>query len=108
MSQLPDPGVLGRNLYAAHFLPLPDVDQSGQLIGTRMWRLRHGYVEYLALGTNGLAHAVRAEATFDYDAPSDHGPVLGHRFGIAHNALDWLLYPPPGSVTCYPDLFSGD
>lgn len=92
MSQLPDLEALGRQLQAARFLPLPDVDQQGELLGTRMWRLRAGYVEYLALGKNGLAHAVRAQAVFDYRFPIDHGSVVGHRFGIACNALDWLLY----------------
>lgn len=107
MSQLPDPEGLGRQLHAARFLPLPDADQQGELIGTRMWRLRDGYVEYLALGRNGLAHAVRARAVFDYHSPADHGPLVGHRFGIARNALDWLLYTHheanPGTSSSQPD-----
>lgn len=82
---------IGRKLYVARFLPLPDVDQRGELVGTRMWRVRDGYVEYLALRKDGLAHAVRAEARFDYASPTDHGPVVGHLLGVARYALDWLL-----------------
>ena len=91
VSPLPEPEALGQQLLAARFLPLPDVNQQGELIGTRMWRVRDDYVEYLALGRHGLAHAVRAQAIFDYRSPTDHGAVIGHRFGIAWNALDWLL-----------------
>ncbi|GDY31820.1 aminopeptidase [Gandjariella thermophila] len=82
---------LGRRLYAAGFRPLPDADNGGMLIGTRLWRVRSGYVEYLALRPNGLAHAVRAEATFDYQHPADHGRIVEHRSGYVLNALDWLL-----------------
>lgn len=82
---------LGRRLRTAGFQPLPDVDADGQLIGTRLWRVRAGYVEYLALRPNGLAHAVRAEATFDYRWPAEHGPVVEHRSGHAVHALGWLL-----------------
>jgi hypothetical protein len=82
---------LGRRLRTEGFRPLPDADEGGQLIGTRLWRVRAGYVEYLALRPNGLAHAVRAEATFDYQRPLDHGRIVEHRSGYAVNALDWLL-----------------
>jgi hypothetical protein len=91
VSPLVNPAALGQRLYVAGFQPLPAVNLSGKLIGTRLWRVSAGYVECLALGKDGLAHAVRAEATFDYPSPADHGPVVGHRFGTAHNALDWLL-----------------
>lgn len=70
--------------------PLPDADD-GTLSGTRLWRVRAGYVEYLALRPNGLAHAVRAEARFDYRHPTEHGRIVEHRSGHAVNALDWLL-----------------
>ncbi|TKG66260.1 hypothetical protein [Prauserella endophytica] len=82
---------LGRRLHAAGFRPLPDVADDGALIGTRLWRVRAGYVEYLALRPNGLAHAIRAEATFDYRRPAEHGPVIEHHSGHAVNALNWLL-----------------
>lgn len=82
---------LGRRLLVARFRPLPEVDYDGMLIGTRLWRLHDGHVEYLALRWDGLAHAVRAEAIFDYRRPVEHGMVVGHRFGQAVNALDWLL-----------------
>lgn len=82
---------LGRRLHTAGFRPLPDVDDDGGLIGTRLWRVRAGYVEYLALRPSGLAHAVRAEARFDYRHPAEHGAVVEHRFGHATNALNWLL-----------------
>ncbi|MQA08008.1 MAG: hypothetical protein GEU98_05525 [Pseudonocardiaceae bacterium] len=82
---------MGRRLHGAGFRPLPDVDDNGELIGTRLWRVRAGYVEYLALRQNGLAHAVRAEATFDYRRPAEHGPVIEDRTGYAVNALNWLL-----------------
>ncbi|GAB2981253.1 hypothetical protein LWP59_38385 [Amycolatopsis acidiphila] len=92
---------LGRRLRSAGFRPLPDVADDGELIGTRLWRVRAGYVEYLALRPNGLAHAVRAEATFDYQNPTEHGPVIEHHSGHAINALDWLLTsanPPSGDL----------
>lgn len=102
---------LGRRLYAEGFRPLPDADD-GTVIGTRLWRVRAGYVEYLALRPNGLAHAVRAEARFDYHHPAEHGRVVEHRSGYAVNALDWLLstsnthassrwrpYVPPAGAT---------
>jgi hypothetical protein len=82
---------LGRRLRAARFRPLPDVDDDGELIGTRLWRVHTGYVEYLALRPHGLAHAVRAEATFDYQHPTEHGPVMDFHSGHAVNVLDWLL-----------------
>jgi hypothetical protein len=82
---------LGRRLHAAGFRPLPDVDLDGWLIGTRLWRVRAGYVEYLALFPDGFAHAVRAEAVFDYPRPAEHGAIVEHRSGHAINALDWLL-----------------
>lgn len=81
---------LGRRLHAEGFQPLPDADD-GTLSGTRLWRVRAGYVEYLALRPNGLAHAVRAEARFDYRHPTEHGRIVEHRSGYAVNALDWLL-----------------
>ncbi|MGH8883210.1 MAG: hypothetical protein ACRD0P_38690 [Stackebrandtia sp.] len=61
------------------------------MTSTRMWRVRAGYVEHLALRPHGLAHAVRAEATFDYQRPTEHGPVIEHHSGHAINALNWLL-----------------
>ena len=82
---------LGRRLRDAGFQPLPDVADDGELIGTRLWRVRAGYVECLALRPNGLAHAVRAEAAFDYQRPTEHGRVVERRSGHAVNALDWLL-----------------
>ncbi|GAA4838831.1 hypothetical protein [Saccharopolyspora rosea] len=82
---------LGRRLHAEGFRPLPDADDGGILIGTRLWRVRAGYVEYLALRPNGLAHAVRAEARFDYNQPANHGRIVERRSGYAVNALDWLL-----------------
>lgn len=82
---------LGRRLRLTGFRPLPDVDDTGHSIGVRLWRVRTGYVEYLVLRPTGLAHAVRAVATFDYRRPFDHGPVVEERFGHAANALDWLL-----------------
>ncbi|WP_291413084.1 hypothetical protein [Actinophytocola sp.] len=82
---------LGRRLHDEGFRPLPDVDDDGELIGTRLWRVRGGYVEYLALRHNGLAYALRAEASFDYRRPTDHGAVVAFQTGHATNALDWLL-----------------
>ena len=82
---------LGQRLHAAGFRPLPDVDSEGQLIGTRLWRVGAGYVEYLALCPNGFAHAVRAHALFNYQRPAEHGSVVEHRSAYAANALDWLL-----------------
>jgi hypothetical protein len=111
MSTLSDPDGIGRRLYEARFMPLPDVDEAGKLIGTRMWWLGDGYVECLALNKNGLALAVRAVAEFDYHQPTNHGEVIDHRFGAAGNALDWLLHtraemyeqPPAGPVRPYTD-----
>jgi hypothetical protein len=71
------------------------VADDGALIGA-------GYVEYLALRPNGLAHAVRAEATFDYRRPAEHGPVIEHHSDHAVNALNWLLTsgdPPSGDLS---------
>lgn len=82
---------LGRRLQAEGFHPLPDANHDGTLIGTRLWRVRAGYVEYLALRHNGVAHAVRAEARFDYQYPASHGRIVDQRSGYAVNALDWLL-----------------
>lgn len=82
---------LGRRLHEAGFRPLPDVDDDGELIGTRLWRVRAGYVEYLALRPDGHAHAVRAEARFDYRRPAEHGAVVERRAGYAVHALNWLL-----------------
>jgi hypothetical protein len=82
---------MGQRLHAAGFRPLPDVDDKGQLIGTRLWRVRAGYVEYLALRPNGFAHAVRSRDLFDYQRPAEHGSVVEHRSAYAANALDWLL-----------------
>ncbi|WP_225978810.1 hypothetical protein, partial [Gandjariella thermophila] len=82
---------LGQRLYTAGFRPLPDADDGGTLIGTRLWRVRAGYVEYLALRPSGLAYAVRAEATFDYQRPAQHGRIVEYLSGYGVNALDWLL-----------------
>lgn len=82
---------LGRHLHAAGFRPLPDADGDGVLIGTRLWRVRAGYVEYLALRPSGFAHAVRAQASFDYRRPTEHGSVVEHRTSYAVSAVDWLL-----------------
>lgn len=78
-------------MHEAGFRPLPDVDDDGELIGTRLWRVRAGYVEYLALRPDGHAHAVRAEARFDYRRPAEHGAVVERRAGYAAHALNWLL-----------------
>ncbi|WP_298182852.1 hypothetical protein [Saccharomonospora sp.] len=106
---------LGRRLYAEGFRPLPDANDGGILIGTRLWRVRAGYVEYLALRPSGLAHAVRAEASFDYRCPAKHGEIVEHQSGHAANALAWLLdsidppaspryrpYAPPATVHRWP------
>lgn len=82
---------LGRRLHAAGFRPLPDADSDGELIGTRLWRVRVGYVKYLALWPSGFAHAGCAQASFDYRRPAEQGAVVEHRSGYAVNALDWLL-----------------
>lgn len=44
---------LGQILRTGGFRPLPDTDNDGRLIGTRLWRVHAGFVEYLAL--RGLA-----------------------------------------------------
>lgn len=95
---------LGRRLYAEGFRPLPDVDEDGMVIGTRLWRVRVGHVECLALRANGLAHAVRAEASFDYTQPAEHGRVVEHRSGYAVHALEWLLTTSttPAREPCSP------
>ena len=93
---------LGRGLRAAGFQPLPDVDADGELIGTRLWWVRAGYVEYLALRPGGLAQAVRAEAIFDYERPAEHGPVVEHRSGHTVNALGWLLTSAAGPSSVRP------
>lgn len=82
---------LGQRLYTNGFRPLPDLNNEGKLIGTRLWRVRAGYVEYLALRPNGLAQAARARALFNYHQPAEHGMVIEHRAAYAPNALDWLL-----------------
>jgi hypothetical protein len=82
---------LGRRLHAEGFRPLPDADNDGTLIGTRLWRVRAGYVEYLALRPNGLAQAVRAVAAFDYRYPAEHGSIVDQRSGHAINTANWLL-----------------
>ncbi|TVT61895.1 hypothetical protein FNH05_01880 [Amycolatopsis rhizosphaerae] len=82
---------LGRRLHAEGFRPLPDVADGGALVGTRLWRVRSGYVEYLALRASGFAQAARVEASFDYQRPAQHGPVVEHRRGHAINALNWLI-----------------
>lgn len=82
---------LGRRLRAAGFQPLPDLDAGGELIGTRLRRVCAGYVEYLALRPSGLAHAVRVEATFDYQRPTEHGAMVEHLSGHAVRTLVWLL-----------------
>jgi hypothetical protein len=100
----PDDGKrLGDRLYVERFLPLPDVTDNGELIGTRLWRLVDDYVEYLAIRPNGLALAVRAYAQFSYRTPAEHGPVREYLFGAAGNALDWLLRaePPANLVRRY-------
>lgn len=96
---------LGRLLQAEGFQPLPDADDHGMLIGTRLWRVRGEYVEYLALRQNGFAQAVRAEARFDYQRPAAHGRIVEQRSGYAINALDWLLATSderPGSALQRP------
>jgi hypothetical protein len=102
---------LGDRLYAERFLPLPDVADNGQLIGTRLWRLGDDYVEFLAIRPNGLALAVRADAQFSYRTPAAHGPVRESVFGAASTALDWLLglEQPASSLRRYvnPDPPSG-
>ncbi len=87
----PDLTELGGMLYVEGFQPLPDVADNGEFIGTRLWRVRHGYVEYLAIRTNGLGHAVRADAQFSYHEPAAHGAIRAHMFGAATSALAWLL-----------------
>ena len=82
---------LGERLRVAGFQPLPDVSAHGELIGTRLWRLRDGYVEYVTLRANGVGHAVRAEASYDYRYPFDHGPIIDDRLGYVGAAVDWLL-----------------
>jgi hypothetical protein len=87
----PDLTELGERLYVERFLPLPDVTDTGELIGTRLWRVRHGYVECLAIRTNGLGLAVRADAQFSYHEPAAHGAIRAHMFGAATSAFAWLL-----------------
>jgi hypothetical protein len=82
---------LGGRLRAAGFHPLPEVSASGELVGIRLWRLRAGYVEYVALRSNGSGHAVRAEAHYDYDRPFEHGPIVGSHIAYVTAAFDWLL-----------------
>ncbi|GDY33891.1 hypothetical protein [Gandjariella thermophila] len=112
---------VGRLLHAEGFRPLPDVNDDGELIGTRLWRVRAGYVEYLALRPNGFAHAVRVWAAFDYRQPTEHGPVLEYRSGYVVNAVDWLLdsadapasrlarpYAPPSAENLRRERDEGD
>lgn len=82
---------LGESLYVQGFQPLPDVADNGELIGTRLWRVRNDHVEYLAIRINGLGHAVRADAHFSYREPATHGAVREHLFGAATTAFAWLL-----------------
>jgi hypothetical protein len=82
---------LGESLYVHGFRPLPDVADNGELIGTLLWRVRNGHVEYLAIRINGLGHAVRADAHFSYREPATHGAVREHLFGAATSAFAWLL-----------------
>lgn len=83
---------LGACLRYAGFLPLPLVDDDGNLAGTHLWRTRGpGLVECLRMHHSGLALAVRAVARFDYTRPLEHGRVLDHRFGRAEDALEWLV-----------------
>lgn len=93
MSQLPSREAerLGQRLQLEGYLPLPDVNDDGVLIGTILWRQHGPHVEYLALRTNGFALAMRAEASFSYRTPHLHGPVLGHQIGSARDALGWML-----------------
>lgn len=63
---------LGHLLYTEGFQPLPDVNDDGVLLGTILWRLRAGHVEYLALRTSGFALAMRAKARFSYRLPTRH------------------------------------
>jgi hypothetical protein len=86
-----DSEALGQVLYSAGFRPLPDVNEHGVLIGTRLWRVCGDYVEYVDLRADGFAHAVRAEARFDYRCPTGHGCIIDQRSGYAVNAVDWLL-----------------
>jgi hypothetical protein len=95
---------LGWQLKAHHFRPLPDFNDEGNLVGTRLWRTCAGYVEYVALRSDGLAHAVRAIAQFDYDQPTHHGPLVDHRFGLALNAFDWLIATAPAPVFLRPEV----
>jgi hypothetical protein len=88
---------LGLRLRQAGFRPLPDVNDDGVLVGTILWRVRDGLVEYLALRTSGFALAMRAEAKFNFQHPQFHGPVIDHRSGHAVNALDWLLTTDEGN-----------
>jgi hypothetical protein len=91
-----DAAELGERLRLAGFQPLPEVGVRGELLGTRLWRLRAGYVEYVALRSNGVGHAVRAEAHYDYRRPFDHGPVVGNHIDYVTAAVDWLLESAPG------------
>lgn len=84
----------GLRLQRAGFRPLPDVDDAGQLLGVRQWRVRDGLVETLALRRPGLAWAVRAVAEYDYRRPFDHGPILDSRFEHALHAFAWLIDVP--------------
>jgi len=115
MSTPSDPYGFGRRLIAADLRPLPDIDDEGRLIGTRMWWLGPDFVEYIALRPNGLAHAVRAESRWDFRRPAHHGQVLGRQFGAAGTALDWLLRTreelldqPAGLVRPYTESEVGD
>lgn len=90
---------LGGRLRDAGFHPLPDVSASGGLAGVRLWRIRAGYVEYVALRPNGIGHAVRAEAHYDYDRPFEHGPIVGSHVAYVTAAFDWLLNTTPDEDT---------
>jgi hypothetical protein len=86
-----DVEALGQALWDGAFLPLPEVDADGVLVGVRLWRVRNGMVEQILFRHNGAAQAVRAFAQFSYRQPFDHGPVVEIRSGHPVNALHWLL-----------------
>lgn len=86
---------LGGRLRDAGFHPLPEVSAGGELAGVRLWRLRAGYVEYVALRPNGSGHAVRAEAHYDYGRPFEHGAIVGSHIAYVTAAVNWLLTTAP-------------
>jgi hypothetical protein len=86
---------LGDRLRLAGFQPLPDISSRGELVGVHLWRLRAGYVEYVTMRSNGVGHAVRAEARYDYSRPFEHGRVVDNHLGYATAAVTWLLGSTP-------------